>query len=303
MADLGGQFIAGLVAGLIIGKVTEIFTSHDYAPTRAIAKQAQTGPATVIIEGIAVGMESTAIPVITIVAAGRYQLLPSPVGQPNPLMGLYGSRQSPLSVCWRRSVLPSLQMLMDPSQTTPVETPKWRNSIKVSENARISWMHSVTQQPQTGKGFAIGSAALTALALLAAYLEEIRYGLIHLAGKEELDIDGKGTMVDTLQVSVSQFMDYYDVTLMNPQVLIGLFIGAVMAFYFCALTMKAVGRAAGAMVEEVRRQFRERTRYHERRRKTRLRTMCRNLNSWCTTGNDFSITHRHHCACRCRSNF
>ena len=87
-------------------------------------------------------------------------------------------------------------------------------------------------------------------------MEEIRYGLIHLAGKDTLDIEGEGT-VETLKVSVSQFMDYYDVTLMNPQVLIGLFIGAVMAFYFCALTMKAVGRAAGAMVAEVRRQFRE----------------------------------------------
>ena len=108
----------------------------------------------------------------------------------------------------------------------------------------------------TGKGFAIGSAALTALALLAAYLEEVRYGLVHLAGKTQLDIPGEGP-VDTLKVSISQFMAYYDVTLMNPQVLIGLFIGAVMAFFFCALTMKAVGRAAGAMVQEVRRQFRE----------------------------------------------
>ena len=108
----------------------------------------------------------------------------------------------------------------------------------------------------TGKGFAIGSAALTALALLAAYLEEVRYGLVHLAGQTQLDIPGEG-MVDTLKVSISQFMAYYNVTLMNPQVLIGLFIGAVMAFFFCALTMKAVGRAAGAMVQEVRRQFRE----------------------------------------------
>ena len=107
----------------------------------------------------------------------------------------------------------------------------------------------------TGKGFAIGSAALTALALLAAYIEEIRHGLSDLAGQKTLEIPGEGT-VDTAKVSISQFMDYYDVTLMNPQVLIGLFIGAVMAFYFCALTMKAVGRAAGAMVEEVRRQFR-----------------------------------------------
>ena len=108
----------------------------------------------------------------------------------------------------------------------------------------------------TGKGFAIGSAALTALALLAAYIEEIRHGLSDFAGKEMLEIPGEGP-VETAKVTISQFMRLYDVTLMNPQVLIGLFIGAVMAFYFCALTMKAVGRAAAAMVEEVRRQFRE----------------------------------------------
>ena len=115
----------------------------------------------------------------------------------------------------------------------------------------------------TGKGFAIGSAALTALALLAAYLEEVRYGLISFAGKEQLEIPSVGpenipVMVPTLEASIADFMSYYNVTLMNPQVLIGLFIGAVMAFYFCALTMKAVGRAAGEMVQEVRRQFRER---------------------------------------------
>ena len=110
----------------------------------------------------------------------------------------------------------------------------------------------------TGKGFAIGSAALTALALLAAYLEEIRYSLIHLVGKTTLEIPGVVEPVETAKVTIPQFMSYYDATLMNPKVLIGLFLGAVMAFYFCALTMKAVGRAAGSMVEEVRRQFKER---------------------------------------------
>jgi K(+)-stimulated pyrophosphate-energized sodium pump len=109
----------------------------------------------------------------------------------------------------------------------------------------------------TGKGFAIGSAALTALALLAAYLEEIRYSLIHLAKKTTLEIPGVGA-VETAKVTIPQFMSYYDATLMNPKVLIGLFLGAVMAFFFCALTMKAVGRAAGSMVTEVRRQFKER---------------------------------------------
>jgi len=109
----------------------------------------------------------------------------------------------------------------------------------------------------TGKGFAIGSAALTALALLAAYLEEIRYSLIHLAKKTTLEIPGVGA-VETAKVTIPQFMSYYDATLMNPKVLIGLFLGAVMAFFLAKLTMKAVGRAAGSMVTEVRRQFKER---------------------------------------------
>ena len=251
-----GAIVAGLVAGLIIGKVTEIFTSHDYAPTRAIAKQAQTGPATVIIEGIAVGMESTAIPVVTIVAAVAvsYYL---PGGATEPLMGLYGVGIAAVGM------LATLGITLATDAYGPIADNAGGNAemAKLDESVRertdqLDALGNTTAA--TGKGFAIGSAALTALALLAAYLEEIRYGLIHLADEKMLDIDGDGTLdTETLKVSVSQFMDYYDVTLMNPQVLIGLFIGAVMAFYFCALTMKAVGRAAGAMVAEVRRQFRE----------------------------------------------
>ena len=253
--QIWGAIVTGLVAGLIIGKVTEFFTSHDYSPTRAIAKQAQTGPATVIIEGIAVGMESTAIPVLTIVSAVAisYYL---PGGAQEPLMGLYGVGIAAVGM------LATLGITLATDAYGPIADNAGGNAemSKLDESVRertdqLDALGNTTAA--TGKGFAIGSAALTALALLAAYLEEIRYGLIHLAGKETLDIEGEGT-VETLKVSVSQFMDYYDVTLMNPQVLIGLFIGAVMAFYFCALTMKAVGRAAGAMVAEVRRQFRER---------------------------------------------
>ena len=254
--QIWGAIIAGLVAGLVIGKVTEIFTSHDYAPTRAIAKQAQTGPATVIIEGIAVGMESTAIPVVTIVAAVAvsYYL---PGGASEPLMGLYGVGIAAVGM------LATLGITLATDAYGPIADNAGGNAemAKLDESVRertdqLDALGNTTAA--TGKGFAIGSAALTALALLAAYLEEIRYGLIHLAGIEQLDIDRDGTVdLDTVKVSVGQFMEYYDVTLMNPQVLIGLFIGAVMAFYFCALTMKAVGRAAGAMVAEVRRQFRE----------------------------------------------
>ena len=250
--QIWGAIVAGLVAGLIIGKVTEVFTSHDYAPTRAIAKQAQTGPATVIIEGVAVGMESTAIPVITIVTAVAisYYL---PGGMQEPLMGLYGVGIAAVGM------LATLGITLATDAYGPIADNAGGNAemaeLDKSVRERTDQLDALgNTTAATGKGFAIGSAALTALALLAAYIEEIRHGLIDLAGEKELKIDEE--VVDTAKVSIGQFMDYYNVTLMNPQVLIGLFIGAVMAFYFCALTMKAVGRAAGAMVEEVRRQFR-----------------------------------------------
>ncbi|MDE0185961.1 MAG: sodium-translocating pyrophosphatase [Candidatus Poribacteria bacterium] len=253
--QIWGAIVAGLLAGLIIGKVTEVFTSHDYKPTRGIADQAQTGPATVIIEGIAVGMQSTAIPVITIIAAVAVSFY-LPGGATDTLMGLYGVGIAAVGM------LATLGITLATDAYGPIADNAGGNAemseLDPSVRQRTDQLDSLgNTTAATGKGFAIGSAALTALALLAAYLEEIRYGLIHLADKHQLDIPGVG-MVDTAKVSISQFMSYYDVTLMNPQVLIGLFIGAVMAFFFCALTMKAVGRAAGAMVQEVRRQFQER---------------------------------------------
>ena len=253
--EIWGAIVAGLLAGLIIGKVTEVFTSHDYKPTRGIADQAQTGPATVIIEGIAVGMQSTAIPVVTIIAAVAVSFY-LPGGATDTLMGLYGVGIAAVGM------LATLGITLATDAYGPIADNAGGNAemseLDPSVRQRTDQLDSLgNTTAATGKGFAIGSAALTALALLAAYLEEIRYGLIHLADKHQLDIPGVG-MVDTAKVSISQFMSYYDVTLMNPQVLIGLFIGAVMAFFFCALTMKAVGRAAGAMVQEVRRQFQER---------------------------------------------
>jgi len=107
----------------------------------------------------------------------------------------------------------------------------------------------------TGKGFAIGSAALTALALLASYIEEIKIGLQHIGQQFILLADGTQKLV--ADANILDFMDYYDVNLMNPTVLVGIFIGAMMSFLFCGLTMNAVGRAAESMVTEVRRQFRE----------------------------------------------
>ena len=253
--QIWGAIVAGLAAGLIIGKVTEIFTSHDYKPTRAIAKQAETGPATVIIEGIAVGMESTAIPVITVIGAVAISFY-LPGGATDTLMGLYGVGIAAVGM------LATLGITLATDAYGPIADNAGGNAemseLDPSVRQRTDQLDALgNTTAATGKGFAIGSAALTALALLAAYLEEVRYGLIHMAHQVQLDIPGEG-MVDTVKVSIAQFMSYYNVTLMNPKVLIGLFIGAVMAFYFCALTMKAVGRAAGAMVQEVRRQFRER---------------------------------------------
>ena len=246
--------VTGLTAGLIIGKVTEIFTSHDYAPTRGIAKQSSSGPATVIIEGVAVGMESTAIPVITIVIAiGLSFYIPG--GAIEPLMGLYGVGIAAVGM------LATLGITLATDAYGPIADNAGGNAEMAQLDPEVR--HRTDQLDSlgnttaaTGKGFAIGSAALTALALLAAYIEEIRYGLIHSAHQDVLNIPGVGP-VETLKVTIPQFMTYYDVTLMNPKVLVGLFSGSVISFYFCALTMKAVGRAAGAMVTEVRRQFQE----------------------------------------------
>ncbi len=253
--QIWAAIVTGLVAGLVIGKVTEIFTSHDYEPTRGIAKQSASGPATVIIEGVAVGMESTAIPVITIVIAIALSFY-IPGGAVEPLMGLYGVGIAAVGM------LATLGITLATDAYGPIADNAGGNAEMAELDPQVR--HRTDQLDSlgnttaaTGKGFAIGSAALTALALLAAYIEEIRYGLIHSAHQNQLNIPGVG-MVETLKVTIPQFMAYYDVTLMNPKVLIGLFGGSVMAFYFCALTMKAVGRAAGAMVAEVRRQFQER---------------------------------------------
>jgi len=253
--QIWGAIVAGLLAGIIIGKVTEVFTSHDYGPTRGIARQSETGPATVIIEGLAVGMESTAIPVLTIITAVSVSYF-LPGGAEWPLMGLYGVGIAAVGM------LATLGITLATDAYGPIADNAGGNAemseLDASVRQRTDQLDALgNTTAATGKGFAIGSAALTALALLAAYLEEVRFGLIHLADKQSIEIPGEG-VIETAKVSIPQFMDYYNVTLMNPQVLVGLFIGSVMAFFFCALTMKAVGRAAGAMVQEVRRQFRER---------------------------------------------
>ena len=244
--------IVGLAVGLVIGKATEYFTSSDFGPTKGIAEQAKTGPATVLIDGLAVGMNSTMIPVITI-AIGIFISFYLVGGAHNTLMGLFGVGMAAVGM------LSTLGITLATDAYGPIADNAGGNAemagLPPEVRKRTDQLDSLgNTTAATGKGFAIGSAALTALALLAAYVEEIRFSLIH-AGTTVVDV--AGVSMDVATMTMKNFMAYYDVTLMNPTVLIGIFLGAVTAFYFSALTMRAVGRAAGGMVEEVRRQFRE----------------------------------------------
>lgn len=258
---LSFSVIAGLLAGIIIGQGTEYFTSHAYRPTQNIAKSAQTGPATVIIAGMGSGMISTVIPVITIVIAILVSYL-SPIGFDvknmltgnNLSMGLYGIAIAAVGM------LSTLGITLATDAYGPI-------ADNAGGNAEMSGLDPEVRRrtdaldalgnttAATGKGFAIGSAALTALALLASYMEEIRMGMLRL-GNNIMQF-ANGDTVEVARASFLDFMDYYQVTLMNPKVLSGVFVGSMMAFLFCGLTMNAVGRAAQKMVEEVRRQFRE----------------------------------------------
>ncbi len=245
--------LVGLIVGIVVGKATEYYTSHAFKPTRNIAAQAETSSATAIIEGMAVGMESSGIPVIAIIvgiAVSFYVV----GGAANILMGLYGVGIAAVSM------LSTLGFTLATDAYGPIADNAGGNA-EMSDMGphvrdRTDQLDAVGNTTAAiGKGFAIGSAALTSLALLAAYLEEVRLVLTELRGVESVTIDGQTVAVATM--SMQQFMVYYNVTLLNPAVLIGLFAGAATAFYFSALTMRAVGRAAGDMVEEVRRQFRE----------------------------------------------
>ena len=264
-----GSVVVGLAAGVIIGQATEYFTSDEYKPTRGIAKQAQQGPATTIIDGIAVGMYSTWIPVVTIVlgiigsfwSAGGFQDL---------AMGVYGIGFAAVGM------LSTLGVTLATDAFGPIADNAGGNAEmaalpkEVRERTDALDMLGNTTAA-TGKGFAIGSAALTGMALISSYMEEIRLWFGRIAGPDGFVSKGEYVFyttvkpaveegVKTVQISTASVKDFiaaYDVSLFNPLFLGGLFLGSMMAFVFCAMTMKAVGRAAGAMVDEVRRQFRE----------------------------------------------
>ncbi len=251
--------VAGLLAGVIIGKATEYYTSHSYKPTQKLAEASKTGPATVIINGVGLGMISTAVPVIAIVCAIVLAYLfaigfdvQNMMTAANLSKGLYGVAIAAVGM------LSTLGITLATDAYGPI-------ADNAGGNAQMSELEPEVRErtdvldalgnttAATGKGFAIGSAALTALALLASYIEEIKIALERAGAM----VSGVAGQVKAAEASILDILNNYNVSLMNPTVLAGVFIGSMMAFLFCGLTMNAVGRAASKMVVEVRGQFRE----------------------------------------------
>ena len=247
-----GAVVAGLVSGVVIGQATEYYTSDDYRPTQGIAGQAVMGPATTIIDGLATGMYSAGVPVVTI-CVGILAAFGFSGGFENFTAGLYGIGFAAVGM------LSTLGITLATDAYGPIADNAGGNAemsaLPPEVRQRTDALDSLgNTTAATGKGFAIGAAALTALALLASYLEEAKLWIVKFAG------DGSFMglrAADILPQPLDKFMSNFDLTVMNPLLLCGLFIGAMMAYVFCAMTMKAVGRAAGSMVGEVRRQFRE----------------------------------------------
>ena len=259
-----GAIVTGLVTGIVIGKATEYYTSHEFKPTRGIAESGKTGPATVIISGMGVGFVSTVVPVLAVVtgttlafgfASGNWHFSSGSISH-----GLYGIGIAAVGM------LSTLGLTLATDAYGPIADNAGGNAemsgLGPEVRARTDALDALgNTTAATGKGFAIGSAALTALALLASYIEELKIGLIHLLDRGSSFTFPNGMTIDSTEavrsIDLMSFMERFEVTLMNPKVLIGVFIGSMMAFLFCGLTMNAVGRAAQKMVEEVRRQFRE----------------------------------------------
>jgi K(+)-stimulated pyrophosphate-energized sodium pump len=261
-----GSVVSGLIAGVIIGQITEFYTSDEYGPTKGIAEQAKMGPATTIIDGMAVGMFSTGWSVVTIVI-GIVCAFAFAGGFSNMAMGLYGIGFAAVGM------LSTLGITLATDAYGPIADNAGGNAEMAGLGSEVRTRTDALDSlgnttAATGKGFAIGSAALTAMALLAAYIEELRIWISRLASEAADGIytvgntafSADGSVANTIAAQTAQISDFvaaYDLTIMNPKLICGLFIGAMMAFVFCAMTMKAVGRAAGAMVNEVRRQFKE----------------------------------------------
>lgn len=258
---LSFSVISGLVAGVVIGQATEYYTSHSYKPTQKIAEASQTGPATVIIKGIGTGMISTMIPVVTISVAIMLSYLCAngfdmSLSAKSISTGLYGIGIAAVGM------LSTLGITLATDAYGPI-------ADNAGGNAEMSGLGEEVRErtdaldalgnttAATGKGFAIGSAALTALALLASYIEEIKIAMIRAVENGKQYMDAAGNIFDPTNATTIDFINFFQVNLINPKVLVGAFLGAMAAFLFCGLTMGAVGRAAESMVQEVRRQFRE----------------------------------------------
>ena len=258
---LSFSVISGLVAGVIIGQATEYYTSQSYKPTQKIAEASQTGPATVIIKGIGTGMISTMVPVVTISVAIMLSFLCAnsfdmSLSAKSISTGLYGIGIAAVGM------LSTLGITLATDAYGPI-------ADNAGGNAEMSGLGKEVRErtdaldalgnttAATGKGFAIGSAALTALALLASYVEEIKIAMIRAVENGKQYVDAAGNLFDPSNASTIDFINFFQVNLINPKVLVGAFLGAMAAFLFCGLTMGAVGRAAESMVQEVRRQFRE----------------------------------------------
>lgn len=258
---LSFSVISGLVAGVIIGQATEYYTSQSYKPTQKIAEASQTGPATVIIKGIGTGMISTMVPVVIISVAIMLSFLCAngfdmSMSAKSISTGLYGIGIAAVGM------LSTLGITLATDAYGPI-------ADNAGGNAEMSGLGKEVRErtdaldalgnttAATGKGFAIGSAALTALALLASYIEEIKIAMIRAVENGKQYVDAAGNLFDPSNASTIDFINFFQVNLINPKVLVGAFLGAMAAFLFCGLTMGAVGRAAESMVQEVRRQFRE----------------------------------------------
>jgi K(+)-stimulated pyrophosphate-energized sodium pump len=258
---LSFSVISGLVAGVIIGQATEFYTSQSYRPTQKIAEASETGPATVIIKGIGTGMISTMVPVVTISVAIMLSYLCAngfdmSLSAKSISVGLYGIGIAAVGM------LSTLGITLATDAYGPI-------ADNAGGNAEMSGLGKEVRErtdaldalgnttAATGKGFAIGSAALTALALLASYIEEIKIAMIRAVENGKQYVDAAGNIFDPSNATTIDFINFFQVNLINPKVLVGAFLGAMAAFLFCGLTMGAVGRAAESMVQEVRRQFRE----------------------------------------------
>ena len=256
-----GAIVTGLLTGIIIGRATEYYTSEEYRPTQKIAESSNTGAATVIISGLGMGMISTAIPVVAVVLGIMFSFMfASGFDMANMGLGLYGIGIAAVGM------LSTLGITLATDAYGPIADNAGGNAEMCELGAEVRKRTDALDSlgnttAATGKGFAIGSAALTGLALLASYIEELKVGIIRLLETAESYAFPNGhtvfTASDVSSINLMDFMNFFKVNLMNPTVLIGIFLGSMMAFVFCGLTMNAVGRAAGKMVDEVRRQFRE----------------------------------------------